>query len=111
MEMIVSALVATILIELVVLLLLRERRRRVLGASVFINVCTNVPLNLLAGHLHDLGDVLLAEFLVVVVEALWYAIWTKDFKQAVVYGFLCNAISFLVGLLFLLLLACFPMTW
>ena len=40
------ALVATVLIELGVLYLLGEKRKRVLLASVVINVATNVPLNL-----------------------------------------------------------------
>ena len=40
------ALVPTILIELGVLQLLREKRKKVLWSSVVINVFTNVPLNL-----------------------------------------------------------------
>ena len=102
------ALVATIIIELGVLLLLRERRKRVLWASVLVNVLTNVPLNLFANNLHGLEDVLLAELLVVVVETIWYCFFVGDVKKAAVYGFLCNAVSFLVGLL-VFLMVCFLM--
>ena len=48
LKMLLVPLVATIVIEWGVLLLLGERRRRVLLASVAINVLTNVPLNLFA---------------------------------------------------------------
>ena len=44
----VIPLLATIVIELGVLLFLRERRRRVLWGSVGLNILTNVPLNLYA---------------------------------------------------------------
>ena len=101
------ALVATILIELGVLYLLGEKRKWVLLASVVINVATNVPLNLFSNHLHGIGEVLMAELLVAIVEALWYYLWVKDVRMSVCYGFLCNAISFLLGLLFFFLLLLF----
>ena len=95
-------LVGTIVIEMGVLYFLRERRSRVLWASVVINVLTNLPLNLLIRHgwLGDLPSLLIAEAVIVVVESLWYLCLVRRWRQAFIYGLLCNAVSFLVGLLF-----------
>lgn len=97
---ILLALLATIMIEIAVLLLLGEKRRKVLLASVVINVVTNVPLNIIAQYvgLSTVG-VIICELIVVVVEALWYYLFVKKASQAMVYSLLCNAISFLVGLI------------
>ena len=95
------ALVATILIEYGVLLLLGERRRRVLWSSVVVNILTNIPLNLFLRHIDGGWTALLVgELLVVAVETLWYYCFVKRLSQAFTYSVLCNAISFLVGLLF-----------
>ena len=97
-------LTATIIIEYGVLLLLRERRKKVLWASVGINILTNVPLNL---YLHYIDDGILAlttgELLVVVVETLCYLCLTKRMGLSFIYSLFCNAISFFTGLLFQLL--------
>lgn len=97
-------LVATIAIELGVLLLLGERRRRVLYGSVVINVLTNVPLNLYAVCVSNgWMTAIVGELLVVVVEALCYVWLVGNWRQAWVYSVLCNAVSFLVGELFVLI--------
>lgn len=101
LEEILIPLIATIFIELGVLRLLGEKRRVVLWSSVVVNILTNVPLNVWA-HLvprPGLGDILIAEAVVIVVETLWYCYFVRSLKQAFVYAFLCNAISFLTGLL------------
>lgn len=99
------ALVPTILIELGVLLLLRERRKRVLWSSVVINVFTNVPLNLYVMFVDEsFITILLAELLIILIEAAWYWLFVRRLSQAFIYSSLCNAISFLTGLLFVLLL-------
>lgn len=97
---ILLALLATIMIEIAVLLLLGEKRRKVLLASVVINIITNVPLNIIAQYvgLSTVG-VIIGELMVVVVEALWYYLFVKKASQALVYSLLCNAISFLIGLI------------
>ena len=94
------ALTLTILIELGVLWLLMERRRKVLALSVVINVLTNVPLNLVVMHVgYSTMTVLIGELIVVFVEALWYIIFIRDVRKAFIYSLLCNAVSFLIGLL------------
>lgn len=65
------ALVPTILIELAVLLLLREQRKLILGSSVIINILTNIPLNLFVIYINSsIMTIVLGELLVIVVEAL-----------------------------------------
>ena len=102
--MLLTTLVPTILIELGVLWFLKERRKKVFLSSIVVNVLTNVPLNLLVNHLDGgWGFILGGEVVVFIVEALWYFYFTRSIKQALIYSFLCNAISFLIGLLFWLI--------
>ena len=94
------ALLPTILIELGVLWLLMERRRKVLLSSIAVNVLTNVPLNLaLFIWGNSIGHILIGEVIVFIIETLWYWYFTRNLRQATIYSFLCNAISFLIGLL------------
>ncbi len=94
------SLLATIIIEYVVLLLLGEKRKRILYSSVLVNTLTNVPL---CAYLlltdSSFIDVIIGELLVVIIEAIWYYILLRDRSQALIYSLLCNAISFLTGLL------------
>ena len=100
MVQLLTALIPTILIELGVLWLLKEQRKKVLLSSIAVNVLTNVPLNLYVLLVNDsMGDILIGEVAVFLVEAVWYWCFTHRVKQAVIYSFLCNAISFLIGLL------------
>ena len=100
MTTLILTLTATIVIELGVLLFLGEKRRNVLTASVVVNVLTNVPLNLwLRAVDGGLGEILVGEVVVVVVECLWYYWFVRRWEQAIVYSVLCNAISFLIGVL------------
>ncbi len=101
------ALIPTILIEGGVLWLMGERRKKVLGASVVVNVLTNVPLNLYLLLVNDTwATILMGEVIVVVVETLWYLLFVKRLKQAFIYSALCNATSFLIGLLFFQIMIC-----
>lgn len=97
-------LIATILIEYGVLRLLGERRKGVLFSSVLINTFTNVPLNLsLLYYPNNIVYVLVAEVLVVIVEAFCYRWLVGNFKQAFAYSLFCNLISFLTGVLLILI--------
>jgi len=101
-------LLPTIVIELVVLWSLRERRGDVLWSSVVVNIMTNVPLNLFVIYVsNSVLTIFLGELLVVIVEALWYWYFVGNWRRAFVYSFLCNGISFLLGLLAQLVLLLF----
>lgn len=93
-------LVPTILIELAVLWFLRERRADVLGSSVVVNILTNIPLNLFVIYVSGSWPaILIGELLVLLTETLWYRYFVGEWRRAFVYSALCNAISFLIGLL------------
>lgn len=95
------ALLATILIEVAVLVLLGERRQKVVWASVAINIITNVPLNIVLLHVEQTAvAIAIGEAVVVIIELLWYYLFVRNIRQAAVYSILCNAISFLIGLIF-----------
>ena len=95
------ALLATILIEVAVLVLLGERRQKVVWASVAINIITNVPLNIVLQHVEQTAvAIAIGEAVVVVIELHWYYLFVRNIRQAAVYSILCNAISFLIGLIF-----------
>ena len=102
--------IATIVIELGVLLLLGEKRKRVLWSSIAINILTNIPLNLfLILITGGVTAIFVGELVVFVIETLWYYYFVKDIKQAAIYSALCNAISFLLGLLVQLVYAYFTL--
>ena len=104
LKMLLGPLVATIVIELGVMLFVGERRRKVLYGSVAMNVLTNVPLNLYAIYMGDVWNTLIVgEILVVLTEALCYRWLVSEWRQAWIYSLLCNAISFLLGELFVLI--------
>lgn len=108
LKMLLVPLVATIVIELGVLLFLGERRRRVLIGTVVMNVLTNVPLNLFALYaVAGWNTVIIGEALVVLIEALCYIKLLGEWQKAWVYSLLCNAISFLTGELFVLMFLLF----
>lgn len=99
-QRLLTALILTIIIELIVLLALRERRGKILAAAIVVNVLTNVPLNLYVNIVgFSLSTVVIGEALVVIAEALWYWLFTKDLRQSVTYSILCNATSYSVGVL------------
>ena len=90
-------LVATIIIEFIVLRLLKENNKKVLLSSAIINILTNLPLNLFVAK--DMFSIGIAEVAIIAIEALWYWIFVKDIKKALTYSALCNITSFFAGLL------------
>lgn len=96
----ILALAATIVIEAGVLLLLGERRKRVFVASVAMNVATNLPLNFwLIRYGGGWPAIAIGESLVVLIETLCYRCVLDRWSTALIYSVLCNAVSFLVGVL------------
>lgn len=107
-SMLLLALISTVLIEFVVLLLLGERSRVVLGSSVFVNILTNIPLNLYVIYIdNSVLTIVLGELIVVVVEAFCYFLLLRNLSRAFIYSSLCNSISFLIGVLAQLLIVYF----
>ena len=101
-------LILTIVLELLMLRLLGERRGVVLLSSVLINIATNIPLNLYVLYNDSsLPTMICAEVLIIITEALCYWLVIKNYRQACIYSLLCNAFSLLTGILIALLLTCF----
>lgn len=100
-QALLTPLMATLLLESLLLLCMRERRWQVLAASVVLNVLTNVPLNAfvmnrgISSPLHLTG----LECMVVLVEFVGYCLVLHNRRQAFKYSLLCNTFSALVGFL------------
>ena len=93
-----KAALATVAIELIVLWLMLERRRKVLLSSVVMNICTNVPLNLyLMNSYEGLGTVIILELVVIAVESLCYYLVTRQPLLSLKYGVICNVVSHSLG--------------
>lgn len=100
-QSLLTPLMATLFLESLLLLCMRERRWQVLAASVVLNVLTNMPLNAfvmsyaVSSPLHLTG----LECLVVAVEFVGFWLVLHDCRQAFKYSLLCNTFSALVGFL------------
>lgn len=101
-QMLLDPLMGTILLESLLLLSMRERRWKVLAASVVLNILTNIPLNVFIMTYGVTSPLLLfaLECLVVVVEFIGYCLALHERRRAFKYSFLCNSFSALVGCLF-----------
>ena len=100
MPSLILTLVSTVIIELGVLWMLRERRADVLTSSMAVNILTNIPLNIFIIYVSGSWTAfVIGEVLVLIVETLWYRYFVGEWRRAFIYSFLCNAISFLIGAL------------
>lgn len=100
-------LMATIVLESLLLLYLRERRWQVLATSVVLNIFTNVPLNAFIMSCRVTSPFILVglECVVVMVEFFGFWLVLQNRFKAFKYSFLCNSFSVLVGCLCQLLLS------
>lgn len=101
-----NALVATIVIEALVLLAMGERRWQVLGMSVAMNILTNLSLNALVqfglDEFPSAPVILLLEATVVFIETALFRLVVPSWRRSLLYATACNVISYLAGLLFTL---------
>jgi hypothetical protein len=99
-DFMLAALLLTISVELGMLRLLGERRRKVFIGAVVLNILTNIPLNLILIWIgSSVTTLAIGELLVLLVETIGYYILVRNWKQSIIYSLLCNATSFLVGAL------------
>ncbi len=99
---IVEALIITIVIELLMLLIQREKNYKIYLYSILINVITNVSLNVGIQFVEPSYYYLvvsLSEVMIVLIEALAYFWLYKDFKKSLRISLVCNSASFLLGLI------------
>lgn len=101
-QMLLDPLMATILLESLLLLYMRERRWQVLAVSVLLNIFTNVPLNTFVMVYEVTSPFLLfcLECVVVIVEFFGYWLVLHDKYQSFKYSLFCNSFSAIAGFLF-----------
>lgn len=99
-------LLATIVIELLVLLLLAEHHAEVLWASVAMNVITNPLLNIIILNMTfssfeaQMFTIVAGEVVVMAVEALFFYFFIRDKVVSTLLSIACNGCSFMAGLLY-----------
>lgn len=101
---ILKALLITIIIELLVLVVLREKNYKVYILSVFLNLFTNLSLNVGIQFVNPKSYFLVVgilEVLIVLIEACGYNIIYKNYKKSLQVAVSCNIMSFLLGFIFL----------
>lgn len=99
-------LLATIVIELLVLLALAEHHTEVLWASVAMNVITNPLLNIIILNMTfssfeaQMFTIVAGEVVVMAVEALFFYFFIRDKVVSTLLSIACNGCSFMAGLLY-----------
>lgn len=99
---IIKALVITIIVEMIVLLLIREHQYRIYLISIFINIFTNISLNIMIQFINPKYYYFIVfglEVMIILIESFGYHLVYRNYKRALIVSLLCNLASFLVGLL------------
>ena len=95
-----TALILTIAIEMGMLMLMGEKRRKVLLTSVWMNAATNIALNMYITFVRCIvWEVIAAEVIIIIIEAAGYYLVTKDKKKSITYSTLCNGVSCFAGVI------------
>ena len=104
-QALLTPLMATIILESLLLLYMREGRWQVLAVSVVLNILTNVPLNAFVMAYRVTYPLYLIglECVVVIIEFIGYWLVLHDRNKAFRYSLLCNMFSALTGCLFQIL--------
>lgn len=100
---ILKALIITIFIEILALLLQKEKNYKVYLLSIFINILTNISLNVGIQFINPNNYYLIVgilELIIVIIEASVYNLLYKDYKKSLRVAFLCNVSSYLLGFIF-----------
>lgn len=99
----IKALILTVVIELFLLKLLKEKDYKVYGLSLMMNVVTNLSLNRIIQHLSFSHfylywvAIIALEIGVVLVEACGYFILYKTIKKSILISLFLNFVSATLG--------------
>lgn len=95
-----KALVLTITIEILALLIQREKTIKIYFLSIIINIFTNISFNF-AIQVFPLNNyyIIVLEIIIVIIEFLCYYVLIKDIKRAIRISFICNLLSYFIGVL------------
>lgn len=107
MEMMISVILSyilTCLIEVIMLIILHEKNKKILLFSLVVNLITNVPLNIFI-NLYNFTSifnyfviVIGIELLIITIEWLLYTLVIKDCVKSIKYACILNLTSYLVGI-------------
>ena len=93
----IAPLILTMLIELLVLKLLGEKEKKILVSSLIVNALTNPAINYFIADNYIILNVAVGEIVVVMIEMIWYYLFGKTIKDALIYSVLCNVVSYFAG--------------
>ena len=94
------ALGITLVIELIVLFVLKERDKRLFLILIAMNFITNPVMNIFLTFIspqYYYVVLFVCEVVVIVIESLGYYLVIKDFKKALKISLFCNVMSFMTG--------------
>ena len=104
--MILLCLLLTLILESAVLLVCKERALLTHLFFTAMNVSTNLTANLILHAVAPIGVAytvfaVIAEVLIIAVEAILIYLYTRSCRKAWLYALLCNAVSYIAGTLIL----------
>ena len=98
MDILIYALLITILSEELVLLIMNVKDSRLYLSLLIINIITNLSMNIILQFVSDYYLWLyILEVCVFIIEGLVYLLITKDIKKAIIISLVCNVCSYLIG--------------
>jgi len=95
-----KAVITTIICELIILYINKERRYKIYLFVAIMNIITNVGMNLFLqtlGSQHYYINLLISEIIVFIVETICYFCIYKDIKKAIKLSLICNLFSYYMG--------------
>lgn len=110
---ILTSFILTCIIEIVVLFIIKEKRKEIYLFSIFINLFTNIPLNIfiLNYSFSSIPSyfliVLLLELVIIIIEAMLYYLIFKNVIKGLKYSLILNISSYLIGLIISLIISIF----
>lgn len=100
MDILIYALLITILSEELVLLIMNVKDSRLYLSLLIINIITNLSMNIILQFVSNYYLWLyILEVCVFIIEGLVYLLITKDIKKAIIISLVCNVCSYLIGLI------------
>ncbi len=103
----IKALILTLIIEILVIFILREKKPVIYITCFITNIITNLTFNsvtpLLPFNNYQIY-IILFEILIVIVEAIVYLIVTKKFIKSIIYSFAANTLSYILGMILMIVI-------
>ncbi len=100
MDILIYALLITILSEELVLLIMKVKDSRLYLSLLIINIITNLSMNIILQFVSNYYLWLyILEGCVFIIEGLVHLLIMNDIKKAIIISLVCNLCSYLIGLI------------